>query len=453
MAQKLPTEDENKSKDVLLFPVKLKPKEEDLKVPGSSSGISRAADVLGRLSEGLSGMQTHAPAAPSSPKTYGNTTAEELSAELSASEVASGAAPKMPSGSEILATPGKSGDKARKDVIKGIQKESGAKLSPDQEATVMELLRKGKVPSESSGIHEGFTQALLGFLPLIGGAIFGGSEGAAIGGAYGLEAIKMRQGQLSEETKLAQEANLKKADLEAAYGRAVVGEEGAFARHESQQIFDANQKRLDREMEFAKAKMTSTGSLDTKDLFNITGDIRKQFMADHSGDLTQIRLDRELSELAANPGIGANKQTLVYKFMKQLDKNSAILNEERKSLESRVEEWWKVNKNNDGFVNSVSFPAFKSWMESGGRANFPPAVIQDMLNTSRTLTVPAREAVSSRLLSDFSKLESKGISSNYLFNEEEAAFHLGIPLGKKKEETSKSRFEEFRSRIGAPPLK
>ncbi|HEY5688533.1 MAG TPA: hypothetical protein VIS27_09545 [Yeosuana sp.] len=99
---------------------------------------------------------------------------------------------------------------ARAALINGFAKTKGKKLSNKQFNEVDQLLQdeaklQGKMEKSNPGVSALFTTALLGFLPTLVGAAFGGDEGGAIGAQVGLGAIKQVADEKEADRKAALE--------------------------------------------------------------------------------------------------------------------------------------------------------------------------------------------------------------------------------------------------------
>jgi hypothetical protein len=225
--------------------------------------------------------------------------------------------------------------------------------------------------SQESGTNHLFTQALLGILPTIGGAIFGGSEGAAAGAQVGLKGIEQYNKAIVDQQNLdlkREELDLNKLQFKEARASrlAELGDKFAEIKYRS----DLEMQQQAQQASFSMAlESTKNENQERAQRIQITNQIAQDALKPLfdpvrtvSGNVVAMRdLTKKYEGSANDVPIGPEDALgAAYNYLKTMDPNSAVLLSELENVTNlsgllgKWEEGQKSGESEDAYGRRIS---------------------------------------------------------------------------------------------------
>ena len=295
--------------------------------------------------------------------------------------------PKMPLKDPLAAIGGSAPAKkeVRKSIISNFRQTGNAPEISDKQAKKVEYIlsdpsKMQQRLEKDSGISGAFAQALLGFLPTIAGAIFGGDEGGAAGAQIGLKAMEGYQSTLKDERKealeqqkLQQNASQFSENLESLETREIF-QQGSQDERLKLQI--ESQEKMAREEQASRERVDSAKAFQegvkaqaeagTGNLKAYMEDIRSfkaapEFVAMQNAGDSYERFTAAYNDLP--PG-DARTFTLLHTFVKMHDPTSAVLTSEFDSAKDALAAFPQLYR--EGKIDVGLLNKFKAAIEGKG---------------------------------------------------------------------------------------
>ena len=244
----------------------------------------------------------------------------------------------------------------RKSIISNFRQTGQAPEISDKQAKKVEYIMSDPAKmqerlNKDNGVSGAFAQALLGFLPTIAGAIFGGDEGGAAGAQVGLKAMEGYQGALDkqeksalEQQKLQQDASQFSENLESLETREIFQQSSQDERLKMQlrmQEKMAREEQSSRERVAASeafAKGAAAQSESNMGNLKAFEDRLEKFRSSKPfvDMATSASTYERFNEAYKLPPGSARTFTLMHSWMKLHDPNSAVLTSEFKSAKEAL---------------------------------------------------------------------------------------------------------------------
>lgn len=255
-----------------------------------------------------------------------------------------------------VAIGGKDKKEVRKSIISNFRQTGEAPEISDKQAKKVEYIlsdpsKMQQRLEKDSGVSGAFAQALLGFLPTIAGAIFGGDEGGAAGAQVGLKALEGYQSILKDERKeafeqqkLAQDATQFSENLESLETREIFQQSSQDERLKMQL---RSQEKLAQQEQSSRERIASAEAFQKG--VQAQAESGQGNLKAFEDRLEKFRSSKPFVDMATSastyerfneayklPPSSARTFTLMHSWMKLHDPTSAVLTSEFKSAKEAL---------------------------------------------------------------------------------------------------------------------
>ena len=344
----------------------------------------------------------------------------------------------------LLALGGKEPEKkdARKSVISNFRATGHAPEISDKQAKKVEYIlsdpsKMQERLDKDSGVSGAFAQALLGFLPTIAGAIFGGDEGGAAGAQIGLKAmgaygdtLNKQQDAAVEQQKIAQIANIAAEKLKSDEMRDIYGQSSQDERLklqlQSQEKMAREEMRAKESSAVAAAFQSGAAAQEASKLKNyeyFREDLKNSRMSKTFIDTAQMSGSyNQLKELLVAPSFSAKPNIFYHTYTKFMDPNSAVLPQDLENTKSAASSRARLVR--DGKLDSQTFNLIESAITGDSKAQ--QAALQEMM-----------------VLADYKMKGQKRNVRTDLVRVIKSAYDNGVPLDRAEGDIGEDTLNEY----------